>query len=386
MPLSRYGLCDADTTAARSKPKRRSSSGAPGVGSTPPSSAWPPAADTPAASAASSISPDSRVSRTIRTCGASAADVAAAARPRARARSAVRNSPATPRTPSVPNNVRITPCSALGELRALARLLEAGLLALLDASVARQEAAALELGAQGRVGLDERAGDAVAERSRLGGYAAAVDPGHDVHAALVAGGLERAARGALQAEPREERVELAAVDGVGAVAGLEDHAGNRGLALAGGRVAGVRGQVEHLALGLRGGSAVALDLALGGGLGRAVVARAVLGDGPSVVGLRVGAELVGRLLPGLALQDQVGLQVRAGHDVGLVRRGLLTARLLLRARLGALAAVGDVTVRALVDAGGLRARLGAAARFLGAVGADDVGGLRGLVRGVDALG
>src|SRR4051794_34701832 len=226
MPLSRYGLCDADTTAARSKPKRRSSSGAPGVGSTPPSSAWPPAADTPAASAASSISPDSRVSRTIRTCGASAADVAAAARPRARARSAVRNSPATPRTPSVPNNVRITPCSALGELRALAGLLEAGLLALLDASVSRQEAAPLELGAQGRVGLDQRAGDAVAQGPCLGGHAAAVGAGDDIHAALVARGLERAARRALEALAREEVLERPTVDQVGAVAGLEDHAGD----------------------------------------------------------------------------------------------------------------------------------------------------------------
>src|SRR4051794_38834546 len=185
MPLSRYGLCDADTTAARSKPKRRSSSGAPGVGSTPPSSACPPAAATPAASAASSISPDSRVSRTIRTCGACAGEVAAAARPSASARSAVRNSPATPRTPSVPNSLPTPKGLALRELRALARLLETGLLALLHARVAREEAAALELGAQGRIGLDQRAGDAVSQRPGLGRHAAAVDAGHDVHAALV---------------------------------------------------------------------------------------------------------------------------------------------------------------------------------------------------------
>src|SRR3954471_19264440 len=252
MPLSRYGLCDALSTTARSKPWRSSSSGAPGVGRTPPSSAWPPAAATPAASAASSISPDSRVSRTIRTWGACAGLVAAAARPSASARSAVRNSPATPRTPSVPNSLPTAPL-ALGELRALARLLEAGLLALLDASVARQEAAALELGAQGRVGLDQRAGDAVAERSRLGGHAAAVDPGHDVHAALVAGGLERAAGRALQAQAREEVLQRTPVDEVRAAAGLQDHAGDRGLALAGRAVAGVGGQVEHAALGLRRG-------------------------------------------------------------------------------------------------------------------------------------
>jgi hypothetical protein len=78
--------------------------------------------------------------------------------------------------------------------------------------------------------------------------------------------------------------------------------------------------------------------------------------------------------------------VRAGNDVGLVVRGLLAAGLLLRARLGTLARRGDVGVRALVDARGLRAGLGAAACVLGALGADDVGSLRGLVGGVDALG
>ena len=65
MPLSRYGLCEADSTTPRANPWRRISSGAPGVGRIPPSIASPPAAATPAATAASSISPDSRVSRMI---------------------------------------------------------------------------------------------------------------------------------------------------------------------------------------------------------------------------------------------------------------------------------------------------------------------------------
>ena len=69
IPLSRYGLCDAETTAARSKPYWPSSSGAAGVGRTPPLKTSPPAAAMPAASAHSSISPDSRVSRMIRTRG-----------------------------------------------------------------------------------------------------------------------------------------------------------------------------------------------------------------------------------------------------------------------------------------------------------------------------
>src|SRR3954465_15776196 len=80
---------------------------------------------------------------------------------------------------------------ALGELRPLAGLLQAGLLALLDARVARQEAAALELQAQARVGLHQRAGDAMAERAGLGRDPTAVYARHHVEAALVAGRFER---------------------------------------------------------------------------------------------------------------------------------------------------------------------------------------------------
>src|SRR4051794_6547267 len=161
-------------TTARSSPWRASSSGAPGVGSTPPSSACPPAAATPAATADSSISPDSRVSRTTSTCGASPVR-AVAARASARASSAVRNSPATPRTPSVPKSLRVKPGAlALGELRPLAGLLEAGLLAFLGARVARQEPPALELGPQVGVRLQQGARDAMAQCAGLGRHPAAV--------------------------------------------------------------------------------------------------------------------------------------------------------------------------------------------------------------------
>src|SRR5690242_8284283 len=187
----------------------------------------------PAARAASSISPDSRVSRMTSTRGASASDCSVAARPRARASSAVSSSPATPRTPSVPKSWRAkAPGLALAELRTLARLLEAGLLALLDARVARQEAAALELAAQVRIGLEQGAADAVAQGVGLGRHAAALHPRDDVHARLVADGLERLADRALQGRPREEHVELAPVDRVRARARQQDHAGDRGLALA----------------------------------------------------------------------------------------------------------------------------------------------------------
>src|SRR3954471_6392475 len=131
-------------------------------------SACPPAAATPAATAASSISPDSRVSRMIRTWGVAAGDHAAAARPSPSARSAVRNSPTRPRTPSVPNSRRaesVVPIGrlALRELRALARLLQSGLLALLGARVTGQEAAPLQLAAQVGIRLYERASYSVPE-------------------------------------------------------------------------------------------------------------------------------------------------------------------------------------------------------------------------------
>ncbi len=75
MPLSRYGLCDALMTAARSNLRVAISSGAAGVGRTPPRNTSPPADATPAASAASSISPDSRVSRMRSTLGCSHSDL-----------------------------------------------------------------------------------------------------------------------------------------------------------------------------------------------------------------------------------------------------------------------------------------------------------------------
>src|SRR5918998_4738381 len=220
------------------------SSGAPGVGSTPPSSASPPAAAIPAATAASSISPDSRVSRITSARGVAPPTRSAGAGASASASRPVRNSPASPRTPSAPKGVRAKPL-ALGELRALAGLLEACLLALLHARVAREEAAPLELGAEVRVRLDQRAGDAVAQGAGLGRHAATVHRGDDVDLLLEPDGLEGGADRALQRGTREEDVERAPVDLVGAGARLEQHAGDGRLALAGGRVAGAGGEVDR---------------------------------------------------------------------------------------------------------------------------------------------
>src|ERR1700722_7205708 len=103
------------------------------------------------------------------------------------------------------------PESALGKLRLLAGLLQPGLLALLDARITRQEAAALELGTQVRVGLQQRARNAVAQRSGLSGDTAAVDPRDHIHPRLVADGLERVADHPAQRLTREIDVELLAV-------------------------------------------------------------------------------------------------------------------------------------------------------------------------------
>src|SRR2546430_8582105 len=79
----------------------------------------------------------------------------------------------------------------LRELRCLASLVQAGLLALDDASVAREEAFALQHGAELRVGLDERAGDSVPDRARLPARSAAVNADANVVRPLEPGDAER---------------------------------------------------------------------------------------------------------------------------------------------------------------------------------------------------
>src|SRR6476661_1802305 len=82
----------------------------------------------------------------------------------------------------------------LAELRRLARLVQAGLLALHDACVTRQEAGALQRHAELRVDLDECTGDPVAHRACLARRAAAVEADAQVVLALEPGRLERRGR------------------------------------------------------------------------------------------------------------------------------------------------------------------------------------------------
>src|SRR2546429_2359622 len=302
----------------------------------------------PAASAASSISPDSRVSRTISTCGDPTGDIVAAARPSASASSAVRNSPATPRTPSVPNSfggwlterlplhadiaddlsARTAPRaprrgSALGELRPLSGLLETGLLALLHPRVAAEKAAALELDPQARVRLDQRTGNAVAERPCLRRHAAAVDAGDHVHPLLEAGGRKRLPGGVLKRRARKVVLQRAAVDAVGPVAGAQDHPRDRALALAGCLIARVGGQVENRArLGpLRRLPTRRLPLLLGRPSGHRLGLRLGL-DG---VGREPRGELVDATRRALLLEHEVGRPVLAGDDLLLAVLRLASA-------------------------------------------------------------
>src|SRR4051794_38164054 len=267
----------------------------------------PPAAAVPPATAASSISPHGGGLRITSTRGRSdplpALARVVAARPSASVNSAVRNSPATPRTPSVPNKRRATKEKlALRELRPLAGLLEAGLLALLRACVTREEAAALELAAQVRIGLQQRTRDAVAQCAGLRRDTAAVQLRDHVHARLVADRLERLADVALQRGTREEVVERLAVDRVLAGAGLEHHARDGRLALAGRRVAGA-GRERDRRVGDR------LDV-------RLLVA---LAGGDRLAVLVVARRLAERVA---AFEDDVRDQVGAG-DLGLDARRLL---------------------------------------------------------------
>src|SRR5437763_2392493 len=112
-------------------------------------------------------------------CRASPRDPTSASRQRPRGRHPCRNT-AAPRRGTL----------ALAELRRLARLVQAGLLALDLARVAREEALALERDAQLRVRLDKCAGDPVTHGSGLSGETTALDADAEVVLILESGHLE----------------------------------------------------------------------------------------------------------------------------------------------------------------------------------------------------
>src|SRR5262249_34655862 len=121
----------------------------------------------------------------------------------------------------------------LGPLRGLAGLFQAGLLALDGPRVAGEEALALERHAQLRVGVDERPRDAVPRRASLSARTAAVEADPHVVAPLGLRDLERGGHLRAVHLAREVVLERAPVDPPAAVARPQDHARDRGLALAG---------------------------------------------------------------------------------------------------------------------------------------------------------
>src|SRR3954468_9334327 len=174
-------------------PRSSASSATAGVGRTPPRMQSPPTEMTPRANASSSSTPDARVSRPTKTFEAPVH--VAAARPSRSTSSGVRNSPTTPRTPPVPKYfLAMKRGLPLAELGRLARLVQAGLLALHDACVTRQEAGALQRHAKLGVDFDERTGDPVAHRACLARRAAAMEADTQVVLALEPGRLQRRGR------------------------------------------------------------------------------------------------------------------------------------------------------------------------------------------------
>ena len=244
IPLSRHGLCEAEITAARSSPRRRTRIEAAGVGSTPASSASPPAsADAGGERRLEHRAGLARVAHDqhLRPSRLASGGRGAAERERQLGGEQLAGDPANPVGPEqrlLGGSPSLTPVRArapqrfenCGRLRAF---LSPALRRSLRARVAGQQAAPLELGSQLRVDLAERAGDAVANGARLAGDAAAVDADSHVDGRLVAGGQQRLACQRLEIGAGEVLLERLVVDGELAAAGCDHDAGDRALALAG---------------------------------------------------------------------------------------------------------------------------------------------------------
>ena len=124
--------------------------------------------------------------------------------------------------------------SALAELRCATSGFEAVLLALLHTRIAGQETGLLQDGAVLGVDQQQSAGNAVAQSAGLTGNAAAFNGGNDIDLAELLGSGERLTDDHLQGLETEILVDVAAVDGDGAGAVLEEvNAGDGGLSTAG---------------------------------------------------------------------------------------------------------------------------------------------------------
>ena len=124
------------------------------------------------------------------------------------------------------------------ELRRLARLVQARLLALHDRASRVRKPARFSGARSSGFDLDERPGDPVTHRSGLARGAAAVQADAEVVLALEARRLQRSGREHLVHLPREVLLDRLAVDPRRAVAGTKDHARDGRLALAGAEILG----------------------------------------------------------------------------------------------------------------------------------------------------
>src|SRR6185369_10678325 len=121
---------------------------------------------------------------------------------------------------------------ALGELLAASRLVEADLLALDLARVARDEPGLRQRRLERGIVLDQRAGDAVAHRAGLARLAAAEDVDLDVERLRVVGELERLAHDHAARLAREEHIDGLVVHDDIALARLDEDTRHRVLAAA----------------------------------------------------------------------------------------------------------------------------------------------------------
>ena len=182
-PLYSGGLCEAEMTTPRSS----ASSATAGVGSTPASTALPPAEATPRANASSSSRPEPRVSRPTKTRAAARPERRGARRAARRARGQVLADDASDAVgPEVAarHEGEVSawrtgaPCAPCAGRPSCARRC---------ARRASRKPSRLSADAQLGIGLDERAGDPVADGAGLAARAAAVHAHADVVRALDAG-------------------------------------------------------------------------------------------------------------------------------------------------------------------------------------------------------
>src|SRR5690242_11759491 len=128
--------------------------------------------------------------------------------------------------------------SALGELLAASRLVQADFLAFDLARVARDQPGLRQRRLQLRVVIDQRACNAVAHRARLPRFAAADHIDHDVEGGFVVDQLQGLAHDHAAGLPGEEFVDGLVVDDELARALLDENPGHGALAPAGAVVIG----------------------------------------------------------------------------------------------------------------------------------------------------